>query len=144
MLCSIRWTASALTLGVDSHQPAIANLLVVRYRISMPIEKWSDKVNVLHLADDPQFSEDLEALEQQFNGKPTDAVLDLSAVHFVNSSNISRLLRLRKLMITRDRRLVVCGVSPQVWGTFLVTGLDKVFEFSESVSTGLVAIQGVK
>jgi anti-anti-sigma factor len=107
----------------------------------MPIEKWSDKVNVLHLADDPQFSEDLQALEDQLAAKPADAVLDLSAVHFVNSSNISRLLKIRKQMITRDRRLLLCGVSTQVWGTFLVTGLDKVFEFSDSVSTALATLQ---
>lgn len=107
----------------------------------MPIEKWSDKVNVLHLADDPQFSEDVTALELQVASKPTDAVLDFSAVHFMNSSNIARLLKLRKQMIMRDRRLVVCGVSTQVWGTFLVTGLDKVFEFSENVTTALASLQ---
>src|SRR5256885_5562534 len=26
----------------------------------MPIEKWSDQVSVVHLADDPQFTDDLE------------------------------------------------------------------------------------
>src|SRR4029077_16066483 len=98
----------------------------------MPIEKWSDKVNVVHVADDPQFTEDLQGLENELNAKQADSVLALSAVHFVNSSNISRLLRIRKQMITRDRRLMICGVSTQVWGTFLVTGLDKVFEFSDN------------
>ncbi|HEY7090880.1 MAG TPA: STAS domain-containing protein [Tepidisphaeraceae bacterium] len=107
----------------------------------MPIEKWSDKVNVLHLADDPQFTEDIAALEAQVAAKPADAVLDMSAVHFINSSNIARLLKLRKQMITLDRRLVVCGLSTQVWGTFLVTGLDKVFTFSDSVPTALATIQ---
>ena len=107
----------------------------------MPIEKWSDKVNVVHVADDPQFTEDMQALETDLAIKPADAVLDLSAAHFVNSSNISRLLRIRKQMITRDRRLVICGVSTQVWGTFLVTGLDKVFEFSDNVSTALATLQ---
>jgi anti-anti-sigma factor len=107
----------------------------------MPIEKWSEKVNVLHVADDPQFTEDIQTLETELAGKPVDAVLDLSAVHFVNSSNISRLLRVRKQMITHDRRLVICGVSTQVWGTFLVTGLDKVFEFSDNVSTALATLQ---
>jgi anti-anti-sigma factor len=98
-------------------------------------------VNVVHVADDPQFTEDLQALENELGTKPADSVLDLSAVHFVNSSNISRLLRIRKQMITRDRRLMICGVSTQVWGTFLVTGLDKVFEFSDNVSTALATLQ---
>ena len=107
----------------------------------MPIEKWSDKVNVLHLSDDPQFTDDLQALENQLDTKPADAVLDLAAVHFINSSNIARLLKIRKLMINHNRRLVLCGVSTQVWGSFLVTGLDKVFEFSDSVTTALATVQ---
>lgn len=107
----------------------------------MPIEKWSDKVNVVHLADDPQFTDDIAALESQGASKPLSAVLDMSAVHFVNSSNIARLLKLRKHMINSSRRLVVCGVNTQVWGTFLVTGLDKVFEFSDSVPTALATLQ---
>ena len=107
----------------------------------MPIEKWSDKVNVLHLADDPQFTDDLQGLEAQLATKPAHTVLDMAAVHFVNSSNIARLLKLRKQMIGINHRLVLCGVSTQVWGTFLVTGLDKVFEFSDSVPTALASLQ---
>jgi anti-anti-sigma factor len=106
----------------------------------MPIEKWSDQINVLHLADDPQFTDDLQALEAQLGSKPADAVLDFSAVHFINSSNIARILKLRKQMISSDRRLVLCGVSTQVWGTFLVTGLDKVFTFSDGVPTALATL----
>jgi anti-anti-sigma factor len=107
----------------------------------MPLEKWSDKVNVLHLADDPQFSDDLQALEAQLASRPADVVLNFAAVHFINSSNIARLLKLRKQMITTDRRLVLCGVSTQVWGTFLVTGLDKVFQFADNVMLALATIQ---
>ena len=107
----------------------------------MPIEKWSETVNVVHLADDPQFTDDLVALEAQVTARPANAVLDLSAVHFVNSSNIARLLKFRKQMISAERRLVLCGVNTQVWGTFLVTGLDKVFEFSDNVPTALATLQ---
>ena len=107
----------------------------------MPLEKWSEKVNVLHLADDPQFSEDFVALDENLKGKPADVVLDFSSVHFINSSNISKLLKLRKQMITRDRRLVISCVSSQVWGAFVVTGLDKIFEFSQSVPTALSTLK---
>jgi anti-anti-sigma factor len=107
----------------------------------MPIERWSDKIAVVHLADDPQFSDELGALEQSIQQSPMDVVVDLAAVHFVNSSNIARLLRLRKQMIQADCRLVLCSISTQVWGTFLITGLDKVFTFSDSVPTGLATLQ---
>ncbi len=107
----------------------------------MPIEKWSDRVNVIHLADDPQFTDDLQALDNRMAAKAADAVLDLGAVHFINSSNIALLLKLRKQMVNCERRLVLCSVSTQVWGTFLVTGLDKIFEFSDNVPTALATLQ---
>lgn len=107
----------------------------------MPVENWSENVVVLHLADDPQFTDDLDALEGRLGQGPVDAVLDFAAVHFINSSNIARLLKVRKAMVTNDRRLVLCCVNTRVWGTFLITGLDKVFEFSEAVPTALATLQ---
>jgi anti-anti-sigma factor len=107
----------------------------------MPIEKWSDQVTVIHLADDPQFTDDLEALEQQVQATPVDAVLDFAAVHFINSSNIAKLLRIRKHMVAHDRRMLLCGVTTQVWGAFLVTGLDKIFEFADNVPLALATLQ---
>ena len=108
----------------------------------MPIEKWSDALIVVHLGDEPQMTDDLEAVDEQADR--TDVVLDLGAVHYVNSSAISKLLKLRKKMVTNDRRLVLCNVTTQVWGAFLVTGLDKVFEFSDNVPTALATVQITK
>ena len=107
----------------------------------MPIEKWSDQVCVIHLADDPQFTDDLQAFEDQAVQSPGSAVLDFAAVHFINSSNIARLLKIRKHMVSKEKRLILCGITTQVWGEFLVTGLDKVFEFSDNVPTALATLQ---
>jgi anti-anti-sigma factor len=107
----------------------------------MPVEKWSDTVAVVHLADDPQFTEDLLSIEESTAAAKSNVVLDCAAVHFVNSSNIARLLKLRKQMVSMERRLVLCSLGTQVWGTFLVTGLDKVFEFSDNVPTALATLQ---
>jgi anti-anti-sigma factor len=106
----------------------------------MPIEQWSDFVAVVHLADDPQFSEDMEAAAGL--GAPClNRILDFSAVHFVNSSNIAALLTLRKQVHEQNGKLVLCNVVNQILATFLVTGLDKVFEFSEDVPTALATLQ---
>jgi anti-anti-sigma factor len=108
----------------------------------MPVEKWSENVAVAHLADDPQFTEDLQSIEDAISGSgKRDVVLDFAAVHFVNSSNLARLLKLRKNMINDNRRLVFCSIPTPVWGTFLITGLDKVFEFSDNVPTALATLQ---
>jgi anti-anti-sigma factor len=106
----------------------------------MPIEKWSETILVVHMGDDPQLSEDMELLEME-PAKGFHVVLDFAGVRAINSSNIAALLRLRRKLITNDTKLVLCNVDNQVWGTLLVTGLDKVFEVSDSVSTALATVQ---
>jgi anti-anti-sigma factor len=96
---------------------------------------------VVELADDPEFSEELTNLMDTLETKDSDVVLNFGAVSFVNSSNIAKLLRLRKQMITKGRRLILCDVNTQVWGVFLMTGLDKIFEFINDISAALATIQ---
>ena len=106
----------------------------------MPIDKWSDFVAVVHLSDDPQFSEEMEAAARI--GPPClNRVLDLSGVHIVNSSNIAAMLGLRQHILRQDGKLVLCNVVNQILATFLVTGLDKIFEICDDVPTALATIQ---
>jgi len=107
----------------------------------MPLEKWSENTVVVHLADDPQFSDDLDGVELCLAQGRCNTVLDFGSVRFVNSANIARLLRLRNHMAQHDNRLVLCNVSTQVWSAFLITGLDKVFTFSDNVTTALATLQ---
>ncbi len=107
----------------------------------MAIQNWSDEITVVELADDPQFTDELTTLIDALEEKPSDVVLNFSAVGFINSSNVSQLLRLRKIMISSTKRLVLCDVNTQVWGVFLVTGLDKIFEFTNDIATALATLQ---
>jgi anti-anti-sigma factor len=107
----------------------------------MAIQKWSDEITIVELSDDPQFTEDLDSLMDSVESNATDVVLNLAAVGFINSSNVAKLLRVRKVMLAVDRRLVLCDVNAQVWGIFLVTGLDKIFEFTSDVAIALASLQ---
>jgi len=107
----------------------------------MAIQKWSEEVTLAELGDDPLFSDELGGLLADLDQTPSDVVLNLGAVSFVNSSNVAQLLRLRKQITNIERRLVLCGVNSQVWGVFQVTGLDKIFQFTNNVSTALAALQ---
>ena len=108
----------------------------------MSIQNWSDTILVVELQDDPPFTDDLTALlDEAEKDNGVAAVLDFSNVSYLNSSNIAKLLKLRKLLTSHKRRLVLCGISTNVWGLFLVTGLDKVFEFTDNVSTALASVQ---
>lgn len=108
----------------------------------MPLQKWSEDILVVDLQNEPQFSEDLNALLDALDqGTRMDVVLNFAEVTYVNSSNIAKMLKLRKAVTTKEGRLVLCGVTSQVWGVFLVTGLDKVFEFADDLVTGLAGLQ---
>lgn len=107
----------------------------------MAIQNWSDDIVVADLQDDPQFTDELSALMDKLESEPKDVVLNFGTVGFVNSSNIAKLLRLRKLMISTQRDLVLCDVNTQVWGVLMVTGLDKIFDFTNDVATGLAMLQ---
>lgn len=109
----------------------------------MPIQNWSDDIIVVELSDDPMYTDELNALFDALSGNPNvDVVLNFSDVTFVNSSNIAKLLKLRKQVeVTNRRKLKLCGISTHVWGVFLVTGLDKIFEFADDVASGLASLQ---
>jgi len=109
----------------------------------MPIKNWSEDILLAELQDDPNFSDDVNALLDQLDSKPEqNVVLDFSSVSFLNSSNIAKLLKLRKTVtINNQRKLKLCGINTHVWGVFLVTGLDNVFEYADDVASGLASIQ---
>ncbi|HEY7118543.1 MAG TPA: STAS domain-containing protein [Tepidisphaeraceae bacterium] len=103
----------------------------------MSIETRPDDVALVRLADDPQFTEDLDALTVLDPAKPPAVVMEFSGVHYLNSSKLAKLLRLRKRLIEVDGKLVLCGMTPQVGSVFQVTGLDKVFVIADDVPNAL-------
>ena len=109
----------------------------------MPVEQWSDTVLLAELADDPQFTDDITALiEQCAENSRFDVLLNFGSVSYLNSSNIAKLLKLRKqVTVTNERRMKICGINTQVWGVFLVTGLDHIFDFVDDVPSGLASLQ---
>lgn len=109
----------------------------------MAIEQWSENVLLGELTDDPQFTDDLTAAIEICTKQPrTDVLMNFAGVNYLNSSNIAKLLKLRKLVaIGNQRKLKICGINTHVWGVFLVTGLDKIFEFVDDVPSGLATLQ---
>ena len=109
----------------------------------MPIQEWSDGIWLITLGDDPGFAEELDLLHErlQRNEIMPDVILDLSGVDHLNSSNLSQLLRLRKMCSDRDRKLRLSSPPDSVWAVFIATGLDKVFEFTPDTPTAIASLQ---
>ena len=107
----------------------------------MGTQDWSDEIVMVDLADDPEFTDEINALTEQMETGPKNVVLNFSGVKFLNSSNISRLLKLRKVLVDSKKRLCLCGIAIQVWGVFLLTGLDSLFEVAEDTASALASLQ---
>jgi anti-anti-sigma factor len=109
----------------------------------MPIQRWSEDIVIAKLQDDPSLTDDLNVLIEQFKDRPpVDVVLDFANVSYLNSSNIAKLLKLRKVVsLVGQRKLILCAINSHVWSVFLITGLDKLFKFADNISLGLAAIQ---
>ena len=89
----------------------------------MSIEQWSEAVILAELGDDPQLTDDIAAIIEQCTREPRqDVLLNLSGVNY-------------------QRRLKLAAVNTRGWGVFLVTGLDRIFEFVDDVPSGLAGLQ---
>ncbi|MBV8781962.1 MAG: STAS domain-containing protein [Phycisphaerae bacterium] len=107
----------------------------------MPLEHWSDRVDVIRMGDEASFSEDLAEAERQASDGKHDLILDFAGVKYVNSSTVGKLLKARKQMADKGRKLVLTSLGTNVWGALLVMGLDQIFHCSEDVSTALASLQ---
>lgn len=114
----------------------------------MSVNEWSDEIHIAELQDDPSFSEDMVTLTRRYGEerlpKAPHVILNMRQLHFLNSSNISQLLRLRKAALARGAQVRICSVSDRIWGVLLATDLDRLFDFSEDVTTALAAVQVTK
>jgi len=109
----------------------------------MSIQKWSDRIWVVRLHDDPAFAEDLDQINERALSPDMmpHLVLEFTAVTSIASSNLSAMLRLRKNMIDREVQLRLTSLPDGVWAVFLTTGLDKVFNFTHDTPTALAELQ---
>lgn len=107
----------------------------------MAIQDWSENIIMVELNDDPDFTDEVGQVIERVEQHPKDVVLNFSQLRFLNSSNISRLLKLRKVAVDQKRALVLCAIPVQVWGVFLLTGLDAIFSVAEDTASALAGLQ---
>jgi len=99
----------------------------------MGIKRVSKEVIFAALPPEPEISKELESIMQKTDeGCDCDIAVDFSDVDIVTSSSLSKLLKLRKLLVDRNHRLVCCNLAAATRGIFTLTGLDGVFEFADS------------
>ena len=110
----------------------------------MGIQNWSETVILVDLPAEPQIGDELKAVTEIVCDKgDIDVVIDFSSVDIITSSSISALLKLRKLLVDCQRRLVFCNVPAATKSVFTVTGIDEIFEFVDDKFVALASLQMV-
>lgn len=131
--------------AVDTVWPGQKSVNAFESIEAMSIKDWSENIVLAELQDDPTFSDDLNSIQElvEKRGGGCHVVLDFTQVNYLNSSNIAKLLKLRKMLLhsASPGRLRLCGINTSAWGVFLVTGLDKIFEFCDDAASGLASVQ---
>lgn len=95
----------------------------------MEIRDLSENILLLEASPEPSFNEELAKTIDivRERGDCCDVVIDFAKVDIVTSSSLSKLLKLRKLLMDVNHTLVFCGVARATKGIFSVTALDSVF-----------------
>ncbi len=110
----------------------------------MGIQNWSENVVLVDLAEEPQLGDEINStismVKEQGN---FDVVMDFSGVDIITSSSLSKLLKLRKLLDSCDRKLIFCNMAPATKGIFTVTGLEELFEMVDDKFVALASLQMV-
>lgn len=66
-------------------------------------------------------------------------LLNFSNVEYLSSAALGKLISLNKKILDRKGKLVLCGIIPQIFEVFEITGLKKLFHFSQDEQEGLQA-----
>ena len=108
----------------------------------MGIQNWSENIILVDLPQEPQIADELKTVIEIVRDRgDCDVVMDFSSVDIVTSSSLSKLLRLRKLLVDCGHHFVFCNVAAATKGVFTITGLDAVFEFVDDKFVALAGLQ---
>ena len=101
----------------------------------------SEGIVTVGLSAEPKMLDELDTVLRTVRDKNDfDVVIDFANVDILHSPGIAKLMKLREVLHERGHRLVLYGVSEEIQGIFVVTGLDRVIEFADNKVTALKCI----
>jgi anti-anti-sigma factor len=95
----------------------------------MGIQNLAENVVLVDAPAEPGLNEELKRVTEVVRERgDCDVVIDFSHVDIVTSSSLSKLLKLRKVLLDCEHKLLLCSVSSATKGIFSITALDGVFD----------------
>jgi anti-anti-sigma factor len=113
--------------------------------LEMGIQNWSENIVLVDLPAEPLMSDELKTVTDIVRDRgDCDVVMDFSNIDIITSSSLSKLLKLRKMLLDWDHQLIFCNVAPATKGIFAVTGLEGIFKVVEDKFVALAGLQLVR
>jgi len=111
----------------------------------MGIQNWSENIILIDLPAEPMMGDELKTVTEIVKDRgDCDVVMDFSAIDIITSSSLSKLLKLRKMLLDLDHQLVFCNLAPATKGIFAVTGLEGIFKVVDDKFVALAGLQLVR
>jgi anti-sigma B factor antagonist len=66
-------------------------------------------------------------------------LLNFGNVEYMSSAALGKLITLHKKLTGVRGKLILCGISPQIFEVFAITKLDKIFKIVKDYDTGLTS-----
>lgn len=108
----------------------------------MGMKNWSEDVIIVDLAREPRMGEELKTVTDIVcDRSDCDVILDFSKVDIITSPSLSKLLKLRQLLLDCGHRLIFCSINDFTRSAFKVTGLDGIFELTDDRLTASAKLQ---
>jgi anti-anti-sigma factor len=108
----------------------------------MGIQDLSENIILVDAQPEPGLNEELKNVADVVRERgDCDVVIDFSHVDIVTSSSLSKLLKLRKLLMDCDHHLLLCSVAAATKGIFSITALDGVFEMVHNQSAAVESLK---
>ena len=110
----------------------------------MAIQNLLDDVIVFDAPREPEMGDELQELlelDAVRDQGGCNVIIDFSEVDIVRQVNLSKLLRLRKIIADNHKKLILCSMAPATKGIFTITGLDEIFSVEEDKSIALARLQ---
>lgn len=104
----------------------------------MPVQEWCSDVLGASPPDDGSIAAELADIAARLkSGAATHVVLDCTALGYLNSSHLTQLVAIHRLLERRARHLILCAVSANVHNILRVSGFESCFQFSPDVACAL-------
>ena len=107
----------------------------------MSIQDLAENITLVDAPAEPDLNEELKNVTEVVRERgDCDVVVDFSNVDIVTSSSLSKLLKLRKVLMDCGHQLALCNVAAATRGIFSITALDGVFEMLKDQAAALEAL----